>query len=129
MLRTALVVDNTNLYYSLRHAFGPRKLIYERYLKAIPDCHTLLFKVLYASQDSVPDFETSLQRQGFETHFASVDWTVPMTLRIADIIDKVDCIIIGSNNDNAADHAMVSEQRQDRQVLCLQCSDLFQELR
>lgn len=81
--------------------FGNRKLMLKEYTRALEKAgHTLTYKICYSRQEpkQVRPFLTMLQAQGFECYFGNVEWQVAMALRAADIVQNVDCFVLGSNN-------------------------------
>lgn len=62
--------------------------------------HTLTYKIAYSRQEpkQVRPFLAMLQANGFECHFADTEWQIAMALRAADIVQNVDCFVLGSNN-------------------------------
>lgn len=101
MLRTGLIVDANNLYFSIQSAFGNRLIRFEEYVKHLEALgHTLTYKVIYSKQkvDVAKNFIIALENQGFEIHFGNTKWDIPMTLRAADMVPNIDCLILGSNN-------------------------------
>jgi hypothetical protein len=101
-MKTGLIVDVSNLYFAINLAHAGRKLMMLDYAKHLEDLgHDLAFKVAYSRQsaNSAQSFTHMLNCHGFETHFGTGPWLVPMTLRAAEIIPEVNCLIIGSNDE------------------------------
>lgn len=105
LFRTALVVDLNHLYYAIQEKFGDgRKLLISEYTKRLEDAgHTLVHKIAYSRQkeNRASQFTSLLKAKGFELHFGSPQLLVSMALRTADIINNVDCFVLGSNHQEA----------------------------
>lgn len=100
-MKTALIVDVSNLYFTINKLHVGKRLMlldYAKFLEAAG--HTLTFKIVYSRQsaDAAQSFTHMLNCNGFETHFGTGPWPVAMALRASEIISQVDCLVIGSNN-------------------------------
>lgn len=114
MLRTGLIVDANNLYFSIQSAFPGRRVRFEEYLKVLEKLgHTLTFKIIYSRQkvDVAQNFIAALRSQGFEIHLGKTRWDIPMALRAADIVPNVDCLILGSNNEDSGNILAWAKER------------------
>lgn len=100
----SLFIDVDNLYRSIGRKFQKR-LDYQAYLNFIElkfnEC--LGIKMAYGSQNprDAKSFINLLKALGFTTRFnENVDWNVPITLGVMNVLDKVDIVVIGSNHKN-----------------------------
>lgn len=102
LVKTGLIVDLNNLYFSIRSKYGKRLKIldYTDYLENLG--HTLTYKVAYNTIESENQeshgFLSLLKANRFEVHFGKTNWSIAMALRTADIVPNVDCFILGSSN-------------------------------
>lgn len=104
MIRTGLIVDANNLYFSVQSTFAGRRIRFENYVKALEKLgHTLTYKIMYSGQKTEvsENFITALEMLGFECHFGNCQWDIAMALRAADIMPNIDCFVLGSNNEGA----------------------------
>ena len=102
--KTGLIVDINNLYFAIQAKFGKRKLQIVDYVKWLEDRgHVLTYKIAYSRQraDEAPGFVSLLKANGFETHFSNTQWSVAMALRTADIVANIDCLVLGTNYQEA----------------------------
>lgn len=100
-MKTALIIDVSNLYFAISKTHQGKRLMlidYAKYLEAAG--HNLIYKIVYSRQDEnkAQSFTHMLNCNGFETHFGSGPWTVPMVLRSCEVFNNVDCFVLGSNN-------------------------------
>lgn len=98
-LRTALIVDVTNLYFEINQKYHNRRLRILDYTQMIEQQgHLLTFKIAYSRQSpsSAQNFAHLLNCHGFETHFGQNPWSIAMALRAAQILPHVDAFVLGS---------------------------------
>ncbi len=101
-MKTALIVDISNLFYAINAAHEGRRLQLLEYAKHLESLgHDLAFKIAYSRQspNSAQSFTHMLNCNGFETHFGTGPWIVPMAIRATEVIHDVDCLILGSNDE------------------------------
>ncbi len=101
-MKTALIVDVSNLYYETMSKYPDRTLRIVDYTKYIEGLgHSLVYKAAYSKQppDRVQSFSHMLNCNGYETHFGQKPWHVAMALRATEMLPHVDCFILGSNAD------------------------------
>lgn len=100
-MKTALIVDVSNLYFAVDHVFPGRRLQLLEYVKLLEkQNHNLFFKICYSRQSPnvAQSFTHMLHCHGFETHFGSGPWAVEIALRVSEVLPHVDSLIIGSNS-------------------------------
>lgn len=100
-MKTALMIDVSNLYFTIEKLHVGKRLMLLDYAKHLESLgHVLTFKIAYSRQSAqaAQSFTHMLNCNGFETHFGTGPWQVAMALRASEILDSVDCLIIGSNN-------------------------------
>jgi uncharacterized LabA/DUF88 family protein len=134
-MKIGLFVDVSNLYYSLSHKHGGRKLDYTKYLQFVKDIGTVERAVAYGAQmnNEAISFVKALKMIGFETKFKKpkeigsgikykrkADWDVGMTMDILLMLPKVDAIVLGSAD---SDMAPVCDEalRQGKRVIVFAC--------
>lgn len=101
MLKTGLIIDIGNLYYSIRSKFGDKRLMVLDYCKHLEDQgHLLNYKIAYSHQKSneALSFINLLRNNQFECHFGNTSWAIAMALRAADILPNIDCLVLGTND-------------------------------
>lgn len=105
LLKTGLLVDINNLYYSLQRKFGKgRRLKMVEYTKHLESLGlTIVHKIAYGQQvsENTVSFVTMLRNEGWEVHFGNTSWAIAMALRAADIAPNLDCFVLGTNFDQA----------------------------
>jgi hypothetical protein len=104
LLKTGLILDINNLYFAIQNRYGKRRLQIGEYLKYLESQgHTLTFKIAYSRQklEDAPAFVEILRSLGFEIHFGSQHWGTAMVLRAVDITPYVDCVVLGTNFQDA----------------------------
>lgn len=102
MIRTGLILDISNLYFSINDTYPNKRLLITEYTKALEAAgHNLVFRIAYSrqSQNSAQSFMHMLNCHAFETHFGTGPWTVPMALRLTEIIGQIDALVIGSSDE------------------------------
>ena len=102
MIKTGLVLDLSNLYFNIPRVFGKgSKLHVTSLLENIEkNGHTLVSKVAYSNQhaDDAHRFVGLLKVHGIETFFDNTDWSIAIALKVAELCDIVDSIIICTSN-------------------------------
>lgn len=116
-MKTALLVcDITNQYYSILHALGSVKIDYEKYLTSATKGYNIYRALAYGAQakDEASGFITVLSNLGFEPRYRKAitigrrvnirqtDRNMMIAMDVWRIIDKVDVVIIGSNDPDLA---------------------------
>lgn len=100
-MKTALIVDVSNLYFAISRLHPGKRLMLLDYVKHLEQLgHVLTFKIVYSRQsaNSAQSFTHMLHCNGFETHFGTGPWPVDMALRAAEVLPSVDSLVIGSNS-------------------------------
>lgn len=100
MLKTAVLLSVDNLYFAIRSKYNERKLKIEAYIKALENTgHIITYRFAYSKQkeSECPAFLTMLRNNKFECHFGNTSWSIPMALRVADVINNIDALVLGSN--------------------------------
>lgn len=105
----ALFCDIDNLYYCINKRYPSRKLDYEKYIEAVRGDNILMRAFAYGTEinDNNKNFKNRLKMIGFETKYKKNipgskgeqrinDWNVGISMEIVRLIERVDCIIIGS---------------------------------
>lgn len=101
-MKTALIVDVSNLYFAINLAHEGKRLMLLDYTKSLEEQgHNLAFKIAYSRQSAVgaQNFTHMLNCHGFETHFGKGPWLVPIVLRTTELLRDIDCLVIGSNDE------------------------------
>lgn len=104
LLKSGLIVDFNNLYFTIQDKFGARQLRLEEYIKHLEGLgHILIHKVAYSPQkpERAIGFIDLLKATGFEVYFGRPHFGVHMALKAADIALNVDCLVVGSNTPDA----------------------------
>lgn len=105
LLRTGLIVDLNNLFFSVQSKFGQkRRLSYEKYVQHLKELgHTLVTKVAYTRQnrEDIVNFATMLRNEGWEVHFGNTTWAIAMALRAAEMMPNIDSFVLGTNFEEA----------------------------
>lgn len=99
LLRTALIVDVTNLYFEINQKHPNKRLRILDYAKLLESQgHLLTFKIAYSRQapGTAQNFAHLLSCHGFETHFGQNSWSIAIALRAAQILPNVDAFVLGS---------------------------------
>ena len=112
MKRVAIYVDISNLYYSLKHKYGGRKLDYKKFLAYVEgDLGNIVLKRAYgASKEGYAvGFKTMLSRLGFQTIYKipvarmhkgelthKADHDVTIAIDMVRYLDSADRIILAS---------------------------------
>lgn len=100
-MRTAVFCDTESLYRELMNRFQKR-LDYSKYLKLLESLgYDLVIKVAYGNQKNtvVHKFISVLNALGFQTCFKfGKDWHVEIILHIVSLVNKVDCIVLGTSD-------------------------------
>ncbi len=92
-------VDIQNLYYNLYKKYKS-KLDYQKYLSACKTDNEHLHRA-YAyggNPDDSVKFMDCLRHIGYDVKFGQRYWNIEMTIDIFKVIDKIDIVIIGSND-------------------------------
>lgn len=98
-LRTALIVDVTNLYFEINQKYPNKRLRILDYAKLLEaQGHFLTFKIAYSRQapGAAQNFAHLLNCHGFETHFGQNSWSIAIALRAAQILPNVDAFVLGT---------------------------------
>lgn len=104
LLKTALVVDVNNLYFSVQDKFGNRRIQMSKYVESLEKLgHTLTYKIAFSRQKPAQAraFCTLLQETGFELFFGETQIYTAMALKVADVVPTIDSLVIGSNYEEA----------------------------
>lgn len=105
LLKTGLIVDFNNLYFSIQNKYGPKRLQMLEYVKFLEQLgHTLTYKIAFSPQqpDKAQGFITLLKSHGFEIYYGKQNYALDMGLRCADIVPNIDSLVIGSNTKETA---------------------------
>lgn len=100
-MKTALIVDVSNLYFAINRLHPNKRLMLLDYVKHLEEAgHDLAFKIVYSRQspNSAQSFTHMLHCHGFETHFGTGPWAVEMALRASEILPSVEWLVLGSNS-------------------------------
>ena len=103
-------VDISDLYTQIKRAYKSRRLNYEKYYKFVSDIGEMQCAIAYGCQkyNEADGFRYMLEKIGFETKYVRIrvdpkqiepmraDWDVTIALDIADRIDRLDTIVLGS---------------------------------
>lgn len=118
MARVAVFVNTTELYYAISKKYNTRKLNYSAYKKWLEDLGEIVECVAYGTSDLESDssvkahaFIAMLKAVGYTTKFRYFSpeeerikkrfrWDTAMTVDIMNIADRVDMVVIGTNNRN-----------------------------
>lgn len=106
-----IFVDVSNIYSSIGRRYANRRLNYEKYLEQCQSYGPIYRALAYGlelSGEAVP-FKVALRSIGFETRYKKLvststedlkksSWNVGMAMDIIRLIDKLDVVIIGSND-------------------------------
>jgi len=97
-MKTALIIDLTNLYMEIRNAFPGKRLNVIPYVETLTGLD-IAYKIAYSKQrrGEALGFAHLLECNGFVTHFAAQHRTTEIALQAATILPDVDCLVIGSN--------------------------------
>jgi uncharacterized LabA/DUF88 family protein len=113
--RIAVFVDTINLFHNINTIYTGRKLNYRFYLDKLREEEGNIFRATAygaAVGDEAKNFITSLRSNGFETKYVSAkrfdnnpiikytDRTIDIIIDIIRMMDRLDVVIIGSNNTN-----------------------------
>lgn len=100
-MKSILLLDINNLFHGVRSKYGETKRIQILdYVKKLEEVgHVFTAKVAFNRQ---PDrvcgkYMHMLACHGFETHVFCRHVMLPMALRLADLYQNADCVVIGSN--------------------------------
>jgi uncharacterized LabA/DUF88 family protein len=109
MLTMALFADVDNLYYCVDKRFPGQKLNYEKYYDMVRGENVLLRAFAYGTEinDNNVGFKTCLKHIGFEPRYKKSkpsnkgesrinDWNVGIAMEVVRLIDRIDCVTIGS---------------------------------
>ncbi len=101
-MRTAIICDTSSLYRSVQSRHGGR-VNYSRFLAYVEleFGYDLTIRVAYGNQKDtvVHKFISNLNSLGFQTHFKyGKDWLVEGILKAVSIVDKIDCLVLATND-------------------------------
>ncbi len=120
LLKALLIVDVSNLYYTVKKNFGPRsKLIYEKYCNNIAQDATITKAIAYGADlnQEASRFKTVLHSLGFETKYKrpkiyrtldstkqdrKADWDVGMAMDVVRMAADFDVIVFGTADGDLA---------------------------
>lgn len=104
-------VDISDLYGQVKRVYNSRRLDYEKYYKFVEGLGDIQCAIAYGCQKGVEAdaFRFALEKIGFETKFKRVrvdptatgvlraEWDVQIALDVADRIERIDTLILGSS--------------------------------
>jgi hypothetical protein len=120
VLKAILLVDINNLFFGVQEKFGEKARIkHSEYVKKLEDKYELIAKVAFNRQAEIRcgKFMYMLQCRGFETHTSCKQVMLPMALRLADLINQADVIVIGSNYEDCT-YLMRWAKEKGKKVVC-----------
>lgn len=120
MLKAILLVDINNLFFETKNKFGPKARIkHSEYIKKLEAEYTLIAKIAFNRQAELrcSKFMYMLQCRGFETHTGCRQVMLPMALRLADLINQTDAVVIGSNFEDCS-YLMRWSKEKGKKVIC-----------
>lgn len=108
-MKIGVFVDVGNIYYCVDKKFEGRKLDYRKYLEHCRELGEVHQMFAYGNQakDEAPGFVHFLQQIGFNTRFFELatdkpkrraDWNCGITVDVANVIQRLDLVIVGSAN-------------------------------
>lgn len=109
MSKVAVFVDVGNLYYCIGKKFEARKLDYRQYMECCKEFGEIHQAFAYGNQtkEVAKGFIHCLQQIGFNTKFTEpnvrkprnrTDWGCSIAVDVANVIERVDTIILGSSS-------------------------------
>jgi len=113
-MRTAVFVDIISLFYNINYVYPQQKLDYKNYLDKLREKYNIYRAIAYGASISneAQDFIRCLRGNGFETKYVPArkfnskavikytDRTMDIAMDILRMIDRIDVVVIGSNNIN-----------------------------
>lgn len=130
MKQVGVFVNVSDLYYAALGAFNGGKINYKKYLERAVGNDTLYRAFAYGVQmgDEAGPFISALKQYGFEPKYKQArivdkkpsindtDWNVGIACDVFRIIDRIDTIILGTNDPNLTP---LVEFVRDRGVKCV----------
>lgn len=120
MLKAILLVDINNLFFETQGKFGEKARIkHSEYVKKLEAEYNLIAKVAFNRQAEARcgKFMYMLRCRGFETHTSCKQVMLPMALRLADLINQADAVVIGSNFEDCV-YLMRWAKEKGKKVIC-----------
>jgi uncharacterized LabA/DUF88 family protein len=133
-------VDVANIYNNVGKRFVGKKLNYQRYLEQARSYGNIYRAIAYGLEQGkeATNFKIALRHLGFETKYKPLpssqpedlkkcSWNVGIAMDIVRIIEKLDTVVIGSNDAALADLVHYIKER-GRRCIILGCN-IQKELR
>lgn len=131
MARVAILLDISNLYYTLRRHREDRKLDFEKFLEFVADFGPTRFMIAYGSKrgEEADRFIQYLRGIGFEPKYKDVkeyvgestirkaNWDVGIAMDVVERIDDYDTLILGTADGDMAPVVQWATQQGKRVII------------